>query len=146
MYHFNLEPLLRHRKFTEESKQKELSLVQRELNHELKILSDLKERQIQLVKEFKDKQTIGMQPYEFCMYRTYTSRLQKEIENQQKSVENIEVKVNMARAELLTAVKDRKTLEKLKEKKKKEFTQKIYKKEQLLTNESAVIRFNRKSQ
>lgn len=143
MYHFNLEPLLRHRKFIEESKQKDVSLIQRDLDYELKILANLKEKQVHLLHEIRVRQTSGMHPNEYCMYRTFTYRLSKEIETQQKTVEMYKDKLNMARLELLNAVKERKTIEKLKEKKKKDFMQKIRKKEQILLNEAAVIQFNR---
>lgn len=146
MYHFNLEPLLQHRKFIEEAKQKDLALIQRELDYESGILAKLGEKQIQLSQEIKFRQTSGMRPCEYSMYRTYASRLAKEIENQQKTVDRIEEKVNLARNELLVAVKDRKTIEKLKEKKKQEFIQTKSKKEQNLINEAAVIRFNRNGQ
>jgi flagellar export protein FliJ len=47
---------------------------------------------------------------------------------------------------LLSAIKDRKILEKLKEKKKKTFLQEKARKEQKLTNEAAIAQYNRKSQ
>lgn len=146
MYHFNLEPLLQHRKFIEDAKQKDLALIQRELNYESEVLEKMKEKLIQLSHEIKIRQTSGMHPHEYCMYQTYTSRLAKEIDIQQKAVKKIEEKVDLARNELLVAVKDRKTIEKLKEKKKKEFMEEKSKKERNLLNEAAVIRFNRNSQ
>lgn len=145
MYRFNLEALLQHRKFIEESKQKDLSLVQLEFDQEQKCLSILLKKQIDLADEFRIRQNSSMQPQEIVMYRTYTSRLINEIDIQQKKVQESEKKVNIARDQLLSATKDRKIMETLKEKKKKEFIQKVNKREQILINEAAVIRFNRNS-
>jgi len=146
MYHFNFEPILRHRKFIEDVKQKDFALVQRELNQEQRRLNDLMEKQIKLTHEFKTYQTSKIQSQELSMYRAYSARLNKEVEIQKKTVEKVEEKVDVARVELLSAIKDRKILEKLKEKKKKEFLREKAKKEQKLTNEAALAQYNRKSQ
>ena len=52
VYRFNLESLLRHRKFIEDAKQKELALIQGQLNYELRQLMVLKEKLMQTVNEF----------------------------------------------------------------------------------------------
>ena len=144
MYRFNLESLLRHRKFIEDAKQKELALIQGQLNYELRQLMVLKEKLMQTVNEFKKRQSSNMRPQEFCMFRGYSSHLNKEINEQQKTIEKVEKKVKIARSELLSAVKDRKILEKLKEKRKKEFLREKAISEQKLTNEAAVAQYNRK--
>lgn len=144
MYRFSLESLLQHRKFIEESKQKDLSLVQRQLSKELESLSGLKDRQVQAADDLRNRGTNGIRSYEFSMYRDYSSRLRKEIEKQQKVIEKLEIKVTLARTELLSAVKECKKLEKLKENQKKNYERKRAKKEQLFINEAAVVRFNRK--
>ena len=144
MYHFNLESLLRHRKFIEDAKQKELALVQSQLNYELRRLIVLKEKLMQSVNEFKKRQGSNMQSQEFCMVRGYSSHLNIKIKEQQKTIESTEKQVKIARTELLSAVKDRKILEKLKEKRKKEFLWEKAKREQKLTNEAAVAQYNRK--
>ena len=146
MYRFNLESLLRHRKFIEDAKQKELALVQGRLNQELRRLIVLKESLMRSVSEFKKRQGSNMQAQEFCLFRGYSSHLNKEITEQQKRIENVEKQVKIARAELLSAVKDRKILEKLKEKRKNEFLRTKAKREQKLTNEAAVAQYNRKKQ
>jgi flagellar FliJ protein len=144
MYRFNLESLLRHRKFIEDAKQKDLALVQGQLNYEQRQLMVLKEEQIQSVNAFKKRQSFNLQAQEFCMFRGYSAHLNKKIKAQQKTIENVEKKVNIARTELLSAVKNRKILEKLKEKKKKEFLREKTKREQKLSNEAAVGQYNRK--
>jgi flagellar FliJ protein len=146
MYHFNFEPLLHHRKFIEDVKQKDFALVQRELNQEQKRLNDLKEKRIQLTHEIKTYQIPDIQSHELSIYRAYSARLNKEIEIQKKMVEKVKKKVDIARIELLSAIKDRKILEKLKEKKKEEFLLEKAKREQKLTNEVAIAQYNRKSQ
>lgn len=146
MYRFNLESLLRHRKFIEDVKQKEFAFAQGQLNYELRRLTVLKETQIQSVNEFKKRQSSNIQSQEFCMFRGYSSHLNKEIREQQKTIGKVEKQVNIARVELLTAVKNRKILEKLNEKRKKEFLRQKAKREQKLTNEAAVAQYNRKKQ
>lgn len=145
MYHFNLEALLQHRKFIEESKQKDFASIQFEFEQEKKHLQSLKKKQTDLATELRERQNQGLRPQEFFIYRTYTLRLYEEIETQQERVNEFEIKVNIARNHLLSAAKDRKTMETLKEKKKKEFMQRISKKEQTQINEAALIRFNRNS-
>jgi flagellar FliJ protein len=146
MYRFSFESLLRHRRFIEDVKQKEFALIQYELIKEQRGLNDLMEKQRKLTYEFKACQKSNIQSQELSMYRAYSARLNREIKIQEKTLEETEEKVNVARIELLSAIKDRKILEKLKEKKKKTFLQEKAKKEQKLTNEAAIAHYNRKSQ
>lgn len=144
MFHFNLESLLDHRKFIEESKQRDLALIQREFNQVQARLRDLRNNQMQLMQEFKNRLGSSIQPHELTLYRSYTARLAHEIHRQQEIMGKIEIQVNNARMELLAAMKDRKSLEIIKNKKKEDFMHRIAKKEQKLINEAALLRFDRK--
>ena len=143
VFHFNLESLLDHRRFIEESKQRNLASIQHEFNQAEKRLIELKQNQTQLMQDFKHRLNSSMQSYEFMMLRTYVSRLTNEIESQQEIIRQITTQLNTARIELLSARKDRKSLEKYKEKKKQDFIRKMAKKEQKLLNEAALLRFER---
>ncbi len=143
VFHFNLESLLDHRRFIEESKQRNLASIQHEFNQAEKRLIELKQNQTQLMQDFKHRLNSSMQSYEFMMLRTYVSRLTNEIESQQEIIRQITTQLNTARIELLSARKDRKSLEKYKEKKKQDFIRKMAKKEQKLLNEAALLRVER---
>jgi flagellar FliJ protein len=145
-YHFNLEPLLDHRKFIEESKQRDFALMQQKFNQAKNRLVDLRNNKIKLYQDFKKRLQSSVQPYEFTMYQSYAARLKYEIEQQKEIINKIEKQVNTARIALLSAMKDRKTLEKIKEKRKENYMRKMAKKEQTLLNEAALLRFNRKKQ
>jgi flagellar protein FliJ len=141
MYEFHFESLLNHRKFLEESIQRELALARKHMVMAEKELERLGIKERQVAFDLKQKQQGTMSAHEFVLCQTFLERLSKEIEQQHQKVCEAQFKVDSTRNELIEAVKRRETLEKLKEKGLEAYARKLSKNEQDGLNETAVIRF-----
>ncbi len=144
MYKFTLEPLLNYRKFVEENIQKELALCKRQLLHERKKLNTYQDAKHKVANELKTRQEKGAKIIEVLLYARFIEQLSRDIEEQKKKVFEAEEKLNQKRDELIGAMKDRKTLEKLKENGLKVYRKDLLRKEQGFLGEIAINRFNRK--
>jgi flagellar FliJ protein len=141
MYKFHLESLLNHRKFLEESIQRDLALAKRQLGLEEGEMERLVRMEHQVAFDLKQKQQAMMNAHEFLLCQTFLERLSKEINQQHQKVCEAQFKVDATRNDLIEAVKKRETLEKLKESGLEAYTRKLLKNEQDCLNETAVIRF-----
>lgn len=143
MFTFPLETLLKHRKFIEESLQKELALFKRSLDDEMKKLEALEKRKAALIDEFHLKLADNPKVWEISMFSDASRHLDLQIKRQKSRVSDAEKLSEQKRQHLLEAMKRRKMLDQLKEKRFDEYQQAIDRKEQEFMNEVAVGRFNR---
>jgi flagellar FliJ protein len=142
MYKFNLESLLNHRIYIEETLQKELAISKRLLvdgKNKLKTYQKEKEKYgLQLQQKQKEVHTV----FEISLYVDYVKRLAKDIESQRKKVLEAKKKFGQKRNDLIEAMKKRKILEKLKAKGLEEYQKEMRKKELDFMNEVAVNQYN----
>lgn len=144
MYKFPLAAVLNHRKFLEETFQKELGLLKKTLLDERNIFSDINKAKKEFSRELLQKQEKGITISETLLYVRFIEQLSWRLNRQREKVSETEKYVEQKREDLIEAMKNRKTLEKLKEKFRKAYKQKLMRKEQKMMNEMASIRFKQK--
>jgi len=144
MYKFPLGAVLKHRKFLKENLQKELGILKRQLFDDKKKLSDLENAKIEYSKELQFKQQKDISVSDSLLYIRFIDRLSKRIDILNDRVLQSEINVDQKRNELLEALKNKKVLDRLKEKGSETYKQNSLKKEHSFLNEMASVRFNRK--
>jgi flagellar FliJ protein len=144
MHKFTLQPLLNHRKFIEETLQKDLSLFKRLLADEKKKLKDYEKVRNGFLVELRQKQRESITASENLLYFNFLVRLASDLDKQRDIVLEVEKKFDRKRDDLIEAMKNRKMLEKLKDKHLKAHSHKLIKNEQDFMNEAAINMFNRR--
>ncbi len=112
---FKLESVLKHRKHLEENAHKDFSESHRKWDHACNTLAIMTGNRRQYQQELKTKMKADTAAGEMLLYHRYLGRLEKEIEVQKGLVEGLAVEKEEKRAQLLTALKNRKIIENLKE-------------------------------
>jgi len=143
-YRFNLEPVLNHRRLVEETLQKNLAILKKSLIDENERLITYEESRVQLLEELQQIQKEGTTTSDILLYLPFIEQVSKDIERQKKRVLELEKQVEQNLKDLLEATKNKKALQKLKEKAFKTYNQKLIKNEQDFLNEVAVSQFNRR--
>jgi len=144
MYKFNLEPLLNHRRYQEEVLQKELAGLKKHLTEEEHKLRALRKKKRQFLLQFQKKQKDGRPASEIKLYFDFVEHLSKKIDAQHQNVLEAKRTFNLKRQDLITAMKERKTLDRLKEKGWQAYQQEQSKKERDLMDEVAGFQFKLK--
>ena len=143
MYRFNLQVLLDYRKRIEEGFQIELSLIQRELKNARRELVSSQQEKTRYEEELAEREAREVNLHESILYRDYLRGIRKKIEEQRGRVATIKIKFDKKQEELLAATKNRKVLEKVKEKHANEFIQELEKKERAFVDEVGIRRYQR---
>jgi flagellar FliJ protein len=144
MYRFNLEPLLNHRRYLEEVLQKELADLKIRLETEKNKLWALRQKRRKTVLQLQENQTDGRPASEIKLYIDFVEQLLKEMKAQRQKILEAERLFNLKRQELVAAMKDRKILDRLKEKGLQAYEQEQLKKERNLMDEVAGRQFSHK--
>jgi len=145
MYKFRLEPVLKYRKLLEENLQRDFAVLKRQLFDENEKLSNFKQMRDRFSGELQEKQVKSTSVSDIILYTDYLQQITKEIENQSKKILEVEKSVEQKREELVRAMKNRKTIDRLREKEHKAHVQELSKKEQDQMNEVAINIFNKKN-
>ena len=144
MYRFNLEPLLNHRRYQEEVLQKELAGLKIRLAAEKDKLWVLRQKKRKTVQQLQEKQTDGRLVSEIKLFVDFLDQLSKEMEAQRENVLEAERNFSLKRRDLIAAMKNRKTLDRLKEKGLQAYEQEQFKKERSFMDEVASRQFTQK--
>ena len=144
MYRFNLEPLLNHRRYQEEILQKELAGLKVRLAAEKDKLWLLRQKKRKYVQQLQEKQSDGRPASEIKLFVDFVEQLAKEMEVQRRNVLDAERDLNLKRQDLIAAMKERKTLDRLKEKGLQAYEEKQLKAERNLMDEVASRQLNQK--
>jgi flagellar FliJ protein len=144
MHRFKLEALLNHRRHQEEICQKELAQTERLLADEKDKLRRLKNEQVDNIQKLQIKQKEIKNVSDIILSVSYIQQLSEKIEEQKNWVDEATKTVNQKRHELITIVKKRKTLEKLKEKDWLAYQQKMMQYERKFMDDAASTRHTRK--
>ncbi len=141
---FKLETLLEIRRRKEEEASILLSQARNRLNEAKQVLTKLCTQQKELWSEFRSKQEAGeLVVLEYQMWHRFFAFLKKEIENQQLVVEGLTKEAVAALKELEIALKNRKAVEKLKERRLEEYRLAVQAEEQKILDEIAITRYQR---
>ena len=143
MYRFNLQVLLDYRKRIEEGFQIELSLIQRELENARQALLSSQQEKTHYEEELAEREAREVNLQESILYRDYLRGIRKKIQEQRDRVATIKMEFDKKQEELLAATKNRKVLEKVKEKHAKEFMEELQKQERAFVDEVGIRRYQR---
>ena len=143
MYRFNLQVLLDYRKRIEEGFQIELSLIQRELENARQALLSSRQEKTHYEEELAEREAREVNLQESILYRDYLRGIRKKIQEQRDRVATIKIEFDKKQEELLAATKNRKVLEKVKEKHAKEFMEELQKQERAFVDEVGIRRYQR---
>ena len=144
MFEFTLEPLLRQRKFIEESLQKELAVIQDQFNTREKALERLLESRESCGNKLHRLGEQGTQIARLKLYFEYLKRLSIEQYEMEQALRGIQENLEGKRGEVVEAMKGRKILENLKERRLRTYRGRIRKKEMKSADEIAISLYNRK--
>lgn len=144
MYKFSLEPVLKYRKLLEDDLQKDFAVLKRQLLDERERLSNFEQVRDRFSGELQKKQVKSISVSDILLYADFIQQVSKEMKKQSEKILEAEKSVDQKREELIGAMKNRKTIDRLREKGLKAHVQELSKKEQNLMNEAAINIFNRK--
>ena len=138
MYRFNLQVLLDYRKRVEEGIQIELSDVQRKLEEEKQLLISYREEKNFYEEELARREEREIDVEEGILYRDYLKGMRAKIKKQEEIVARMRVELDKKREELLALTKNRKILEKVKEKDWEKFARDLARREGMFIDEVGI--------
>jgi flagellar FliJ protein len=144
MHQFKLEALLNHRRHQEDVCQTELAQTERLLADEKGKLRRLKNEKADNIEALQVKQKEKINVSDIIISVNYIQQLSDKIEEQKKSVQLATQAVNQKRDALISIVKKRKILEKLKDKEWLAYQQKMMQDERKFMDDVASTRHARK--
>ncbi len=142
---FKLETVLKHRKHLEEKAQQVFAKSSRRWDRARQALEVLTHNRQQYQQELNRKMREDAAAGELILYHRYLNRLAREIEAQDALVEELAAQKEEHRAQLVVALKDRKIIERLKERFLESEARKTREGEQKQINEAAVNRYKTRS-
>jgi len=138
---FKMQSVLNIRKQKEDSIKNELADAMRKLEAEKRKLAELEDRLENTVREFNEK-TKKSTVHELIEFNEYLSVLNSRIRSQKENVNIVAQYVDKVREELVKAMKDRKILEKLKDRQYEQFLMEQKKLEQKTNDEIVSYNYN----
>jgi flagellar FliJ protein len=143
-YAFKLEALRRYRQFQEDELQRALAAAMGRKEEALAVVAAYQARLDQAATDLYLLQRNPTEVFQLEIYQRFMRRIDDEIADQNRNVEEIEVECRDIRGQLMEAMQKRKTLERLKEKELSAYMEELSREEQKFINEIAVNRFNLK--
>lgn len=141
-YVFKLEALRRYRQFQEDELQRELAAALGRKEAALAVVAAHQERLDQAGRDLDRLQRSATEIFQLEIYQRFMMRIDGEIEEQNRKVEEIEADCQQIRLQLMEAMQKRKTLERLKENELNQYMEELSREEQKFINEIAINRFN----
>ena len=144
MFKFDLQAVLDYRTNLEENCLVAYSEQQRHVEDERRLLQAMKDKRAELTEQFVQKQNDQATADEIGMYVSYIRRMIAKEQQQVRVIVREEDVLEKKRGELLEAMKNRKALENLKEKKLQQFKAEALEKERKELDEFGIKRFQGK--
>ncbi len=142
-FKFRLEALRQYRNFQEDALQKELAQTQRDRDQEVDRLQSLLDKRSRTQESLQREQEKSTNGPHMALYDAYLNRLSGEISDQRVRVQPAETLCSHKMQELLEAMQNRKTIDKLKEKDLQAYMENLNQTEQKFLNEIAINKFAR---
>ena len=140
---FKLEAVLNHRRHREEAARKRYADAVRQLRQQQEQLTAIQMTRQKCLQDLRSQQRSGAAAAQMLMYTHYLTRLDTEIQAQDKVVQAHRQKKEKQRQALMAALKDRKVIEKLKERHLRQLEVEERGREQKLLNDVAITRYQR---
>ncbi len=138
---FKLQAVLNLKKQIESNMKNELGKAVQELERQKIILLDIETERDEYIGEINSKSSSGISVGLLKEYSSYISLLKDRIELQKNNVRRAQKSVDKCREQLVTAVQERKMMEKLREKKYEEYIKEQQKMEQKVIDEIASFNY-----
>lgn len=135
---FELHQVLNYRREVEKLRHQEFAVAKHELDQAEKRLQREVERTETVLRELQEKQQVGIEASELQLYSNFGRRQLTTIKEQQQAVDVLDQKVEERRETLLDAAKDKKMLEKFKERQNLAHRQELAAKERTFLDELSV--------
>jgi len=145
MFKFRLQKALEHRVEEEDRLKKEFLLKKNRLDSEKEILLQKEKLIEETIHKFNSIRMGNLNPMSLRNYETYLKKIKEEKVEQEKNVEQWRKITEEAKDCFVEARKERKILEKLKEKKHEIYKQEELKKEQKFIDELSNSMYNRRN-
>ena len=142
MYRFSLETVLTHRKHVEDALHKELTQIQNGLLKAEQNLARLDRSITENLAEVQEKQKNGASVIDITLYDNYINLMVQERGRQTQRIHRMEHRLIQKRDALVEAMKERKILERLKEKEFEAYQKELERKERIFMSEIAINGFN----
>ena len=144
MFKFKLETLLNYRQILEDSCHQEFSQSKKIWQNQRQALINYNEQWKKCMEELRTIQNKFMSIHEISLYQKYMVKLKHEIFQQAERVRSALDMMEKNREKLLVAQKDKKIMEKIKDKSQKEYMTEQVKIERKFLDEISTLRFNPK--
>ena len=140
MFQFRFESLLKHRRYEEELAQKSMFEAQMDLQREQEEFKRLKKERREGIHQLEHLQTGALATHEVSLSLQFLEKLAERLEQQRRSVQQAEQRAAARHQALISAVKKRKMLEKLKENERLNHQRELIQKDLKFMDEVAVNR------
>ncbi|NLW40871.1 MAG: flagellar export protein FliJ [Tissierellia bacterium] len=132
-FNFRLERVLNYKKTVEDLKKNQYGSVKQRLNREENKLDSFIKHKKNLLNE-KDSTIVKTRVGNLVLYNNYIKDINEKIENQKEIVSQVEKELQIKRAEMIDAIKEKKMLEKLKENEYEKYLYELKKEEEKLND------------
>lgn len=143
MFNFKLQSILDVRKTIEEKTITQFAEKQQELQHAENTFVSIQLQKKELLEGFRNLQGKKVSPFEIMMTTEGIHRCREDELTQHERVCDAQMQVDMKRGEVLEAVKQRKAMERLKDKHLDDYRTRIGLHERAAADEMVVVRHNR---
>lgn len=143
-YKFSLEALLKSYKFKEENLMLKIAEKENFYQIEKSRLLELEKKNTQTMQELDEQKMKSPKMEIIKLYETFIERIKEDIKIKNILLLNLKEELNKMREQLIKIMKDRKKLERLKEKRWNEYKIEMNRMELKLMDETAHIQFSRK--
>jgi len=144
MYRFSLETVLAHRKHIEDVLQKEFVSRKKELLMEEERLALLDEVMVQNLNTLQGKQRAGVSVSDITLYDNFIKQILTDRGRQIRKIAELKDQLRQKWSELIESMKNRKILDRLKEKELEAYRREVERKERIFMSEIAISGFNLK--
>lgn len=132
-FNFKLERVLNYKETIENYKKNRYGMVKQKLDREESILNNFNEYKRSLIDE-KNSLSANIKVGDFRIYSSYINTLNDKIKQQEEVVINTKHELEKAKSEMVEAVKEKKTFEKLKENEYEKYIYELKKQEDKLVD------------
>lgn len=139
---FTMNGVLNYRRLVEEGIQRDMAETEKMIKTEESRISYLETVHKESMRELKKKQEEDMSSLEIDIYYTFIAQTTKEIEKWRRVLSKLKNQYEIKKAELISAFKDKKIMETMKEKMDEGYNNMIKKEDQKVLDEISMGRYN----
>jgi len=142
-FKFKLQSVLDQRQKKEDILKKELADKKLLFEKQKILMESLKSKLSDTRQEFRDRQNERLKASEAAAYISFFDRIGHEIELQTMKLAELVAEVNRAQERLMEAMKEKKIIEKLRDKQMEEYRTEVNRQEQVFIDEISTVRYRR---